>query len=93
MLTLNGTGTLADLMPALAGTDADTWLELSLRDEAGRTYLPRDGFGPDAALPLTFSLDGSGALPESLTARLTVLSEGTDDSAAPSVEIALTVIQ
>ena len=93
VLTLNGTGTLADLMPALAGADADTWLELSLSDEAGRTYLPRDGFGPDAALPLTFSLDGSGALPESLTARLTVLSEGTDDSAAPSVEIALTVIQ
>ena len=93
VLTLNGTGTLADLMPALAGTDADTWLELSLSDETGRTYLPRDGFGPDAALPLTFSLDGSGALPESLTARLTVLSEGTDDSAAPSVEIALTVIQ
>lgn len=93
VLTLNGTGTLADLMPALAGADADTWLELSLRDEAGRSYLPRDGFGPDAALPLTFSLDGSGALPESLTARLTVLSEGTDDSAAPSVEIALTVIQ
>lgn len=93
VLTLNGTGTLADLMPALAGTDADTWLELSLRDEAGRAYLPRDGFGPDAALPLIFSLDGSGALPESLTARLTVLSEGTDDFAAPSVEIALTGIQ
>ena len=89
VLTLNGTGTLADLMPALAGADADTWLELSLRDEAGRACLPRDGFGPDAALPLTFSLDGTGVLPESLTACLTVQSEGADDPAAPSAEIPL----
>ena len=89
VLTLNGTGTLADLLPALAGTDADTWLELSLRDDAGRACLPRNGFGPDATLPLTFSLDGTGVLPESLTACLTVQSEGADDPAAPSAEIPL----
>ena len=89
VLTLDGVGTLADLLPALAGADADTWLELSLRDEAGRACLPRNGFGPDAALPLTFSLDGTGVLPESLTACLTVQSEGADDPAAPSAEIPL----
>jgi len=89
VLTLDGASTLADLLPALAGADADTWLELSLRDEAGRACLPRDGFGPDATLPLTFSLDGTGVLPESLAACLTVQSEGADASAAPSAEIPL----
>ena len=92
VLTLDGAGTLTDLLPALAGADEDTWLDLSLRDESGRDYLLRDGYNPEAALPLTFSLDGSGALPQSLTACLAILSEGSDNS-APGVEIALTAEQ
>ncbi|MDR0898235.1 MAG: hypothetical protein LBN04_10310 [Oscillospiraceae bacterium] len=80
-LTADADLTVSDLLPAdqqpPEGTDpSDIWVEVTAKDEAGRSHRGIEGLLADQALPVTIPLLGVGELPERLTLEIKLQWEG-----------------